>query len=106
MALHNIFKDIPEFLKDENFENILINEKFKLERIVSKGHRTPIGDWYDQDQNEWVMIIQGSADLRIEGKADLISLGKGDYILLPAHLKHRVERTDEQEETIWLALHF
>ncbi len=106
MTSNNIFKDIPDALKVEAFENIIVNEKFKLERILSKGHRTPIGDWYDQDQNEWVMIIQGSADLRIEGKTDLITLTKGDYILLPAHLKHRVERTDEQEETIWLALHF
>lgn len=102
----NLLKKIPKSLKEEVFENILLNDKFKLERIISKGHITPQGEWYDQDQNEWVMILKGNADLKIEGKIDLLKLVEGDSILLPAHVKHRVERTDESQETIWLALHF
>jgi len=102
----NLLKNIPTTIKEEIFENILLTDKFKLERIISKGHSTPPGQWYDQEQSEWVMIIQGSADITMEGQAEPVSLVAGDCILLPAHLRHRVEKTDQQQETIWLALHF
>ena len=106
MKTKNIFKEIPSTFKKEIFENILLTENFKLERILSKGHVTPPNEWYNQDQNEWVLLLKGSADLQIEGKKDWVHLAAGDYILIPAHVKHRVEWTQKTEETIWLALHF
>ena len=106
MEKENIFKKIPAALPDELFENILEHGSFKLERIVSRAHATPQGEWYDQEKNEWVMLLRGSAALRIEGSDHLTLLAPGDYIFLPAHLKHRVEWTAPDTETIWLALHY
>ncbi len=105
METKNVFKQIPADLTEELFENILGNESFRLERIISKGHATPKDQWYDQKDDEWILLLQGSAGLRIE-KQEIITLRQGDYILLPAGLKHRVEWTDHESETIWLALHF
>ena len=106
MNISNLFTQIPEILEDEVFEDILNNGAFKLERIVSKGHATPEGEWYDQENNEWVILLKGSAGLLIEGEDTPMVLNAGDYINLPAHKKHRVEWTDPTTETIWLALHY
>ena len=105
-GMDNIFAQLPEKLSEELIEEITSGGSFKLERIVSKGHATPQGEWYDQDKDEWVILLKGSADLLIEGKTESVSLKPGDYIHLPAHRKHRVERTDLNSETIWLALHY
>ena len=77
-----------------------------MERIISKGHKTKDGRWYDQDKDEWIILLKGSAGILIEGKKEPLVLEPGDYIHLPAHLKHRVEWTDSDTETIWLALIF
>ena len=102
----NIFAGIPRALPEELFENILSAPGFKLERIVSKGHATPPGQWYDQDRDEWVLLLQGSAGLRLDGEEHVLILERGDYIHLPAHRRHRVEWTAPTTETVWLALHF
>jgi cupin 2 domain-containing protein len=101
----NIFSSIPEDLKDEVFQSIIKNDKLKLERIISYAHKTPEGEWYDQEWDEWVLLIKGAAGLLIEGE-DELELQTGDYILLPAHKRHRVTWTAADEETVWLALHF
>ena len=106
MDEQNIFSKIPFDLPEEAFEEIIRNNSFKLERIISKGHATPKGEWYDQNKNEWVILLKGSAGLLIEGEKQVMTLKPGDYICLPAHVRHRVEWTDSAEETIWLALHF
>ena len=76
----------------------------RIERIISKGQATPKGKWYDQKENEFVLLIKGEADLLI--KNNLTTLKKGDYINIPSHLKHRVERTSKKEETIWLSVFY
>jgi cupin 2 domain-containing protein len=106
MIVSNIYSDIPDDLTHEVFEEILRNGSLKLERIISKGHETPEDQWYDQDQDEWIILLKGSAGLVIEGEREIVALKSGDYLLLPAHLKHRVEWTDPEEETIWMALYF
>lgn len=106
MIVSNIYSNIPDDLTHEVFEEILRNGPLKLERIISKGHETPKDQWYDQGKDEWVLLLKGSAGLMIEGEDEILVLKPGDYILLPAHLKHRVEWTDTEEETIWLAVFF
>lgn len=106
MTVSNIYSDIPKELPDELLEEIIQGNSFRLERIVSKGHSTPEGEWYDQDKDEWVILLKGSAGLLIEGEGETIYLKPGDYIHLPAHLRHRVEWTIPGEETVWLALHY
>lgn len=50
---------------------------------------------------EWVLLLQGSADLEVEGVIHPLSVG--DWVLLPAGVRHRVVRTERG--THWLAVH-
>ncbi|MCK5082790.1 MAG: cupin domain-containing protein [Candidatus Omnitrophica bacterium] len=102
----NIYDQIPEELREEVFEEITRGDSFRLERIVSKGHSTPEGKWYDQDEDEWVILLKGNAGILIEGEAEAVTLNPGDHYQIPAHSKHRVEWTDSKTETVWVALHY
>ena len=97
---------MPRALPAELVEELVRRPGARLERIVSRGHRTPDGEWYDQAWDEWVVVLTGRARLRIEGEADEVALGPGDSLLLPAHVRHRVEWTDPAADTVWLAVHF
>ena len=101
----NIFADIPEQLTDELFECIIKKNNIIVERIVSNGHVTPAGQWYDQKGDEWVILLQGQATLLFEKNQQLINLIPGDYLLIPAHTRHRVEWTLPDFNTLWLAVH-
>ncbi|MBA4417373.1 MAG: hypothetical protein C0392_05630 [Syntrophus sp. (in: bacteria)] len=104
--IDNIFSRIPDSLKEELLEILLKTKGFRMERIVSEGHATTPGAWYDQETSEWVILLQGSAGLLFEGEPDLHSMNPGDYLLIPAHKKHRVEWTAKDQKTIWLAFHY
>ena len=67
MQSGNIFSDIPKDLDQEAFEEIINSGNFRIERIMSRGHSTPPGQWYDQDQDEWVIVLAGSAALLFGG---------------------------------------
>ena len=101
----NIFKNIPNILEEELFEGIVSNDKLKIERIVSFGHTTQEFQWYDQEKNEWVILLKSAATLSIENEDD-IKLSIGEYINIPAHKRHRVSWTLPNQETIWLAVHY
>jgi len=102
----NIFENIPANLPDEFMETLIQQDGIRIERIVSKGHATPDGKWFDQETDEWFVLLQGSACLLIEGEKKSIHLRPGDYLHLPAHVRHRVEWTDPAAETVWLAVHY
>jgi cupin 2 domain-containing protein len=104
--MKNLFTDIPENLKDELFQTILQTPDFRVERIVSRGHGSPERFWYDQDENEWVILLKGSAGFRFKDQDDVLVLNSGDYLHINKHRKHRVEWTDSQQETIWLAVYY
>ena len=104
MEINNLFKGVPEKLPEELFETLLQRDGLRLERIVSHGHTTPPDEWYDQAWDEWVILLSGSATLQFDG-GELRQLKPGDYVLIPAHCRHRVEATDKQEKSVWLALH-
>lgn len=105
MNIRNIFSGIQKQAPDEIVETILQAHQFKIERIISRGHATTEGEWYDQDKNEWVLVLKGSAGLLFEGGKTVL-LKTGDYINIPAHQKHRVEWTEPEKETIWLTVHY
>lgn len=106
MKKGNIFSDIPKDIPEEIFENLVSPQNCKIERIVSKGHTTPEGEWYDQDKAEFVIVIKGDAEILFEENNEKISLKQGDYIEIPAHKRHRVAYTNPEQETIWLAVHY
>jgi cupin 2 domain-containing protein len=106
ITIGNLFSNLPDQIDKEIFETIISSASFKIERIISKGHCSPEDYWYDQDTNEWVMVLKGSAGLRFEADQKVVKMMPGDYINIPAHCKHRVEWTDPDVETIWLAVHY
>ncbi|PPK64419.1 cupin 2 domain-containing protein [Methylobacter tundripaludum] len=104
-ANDNFFKNIPDQLPEELIECLLNRDNVRIERIISKGHITPSGQWYDQDGDEWVMLLQGEAVVLYEKDQQTFHLMSGDYLLIPAHTRHRVEWTPPDIHTIWLAVH-
>jgi cupin 2 domain-containing protein len=77
----------------------------RLERIVSYGHNSAPGFWYDQEESEWVILLSGSAEIEF-ANGKIANLHAGDYLLIPAHTKHRVKSTSKKEKSVWLALFF
>lgn len=106
MDVKNIFSGMPEQVSEEIFKTIIKTNHIRIERIISSGQSTNKDKWYDQDKNEWVLVLKGSAGLIFEGSNEEIILKPGDYVDIPAHQKHRVEWTDPEGETIWLAVHY
>ena len=106
MNRSNLYRNIPETKRSEVFESLVQTRHLKLERIISRGHATPPGKWYDQDTEEWVVLLKGKAGLLFQGEASVRVLGPGDFLHIPSHRRHRVEWTDPKKETIWLALHY
>lgn len=105
VSVHSLFENIPGNMPEELFGEILRTEAFRIERIVSRGQASAPGFWYDQEGDEWVLLVAGSATLRFED-GRLVDLTAGDYLLIPARCRHRVERTDPERDTVWLALHY
>lgn len=90
----------------EEFSEILARSgEIIVERIISHGHTTSPGSWFDQEKDEWVALLQGDALLRFSDGSEL-EMHAGDSTLVPAHCRHRVEKTSADPPCIWLALHF
>lgn len=104
--IKNIFSDISDNLPDELIEVISENQNVKIERIVSRGHKSSHDFWYDQDKNEFVFLVCGEAKLRFEDADKIIQMKKGDYLIITAHKRHRIEWTSQEEDTIWLSIHY
>ena len=105
LTVESLFARIPAEIPEELVGEILRTDAFRIERIVSRGHASPPGFWYDQETDEWVLLVKGSAVLRFaDGR--VVPLAEGDHILIPRRLRHRVERTDPEGDTVWIAVHF
>jgi cupin 2 domain-containing protein len=104
----NLFEDFPENEEfDEEFtENLLDDGSVRIERIVSRGQASPEGFWYDQEEDEWVVVLAGAAALVFEDEDAELVLRPGDHIRIPAHKRHRVSWTSPDEETLWLAVFY
>ncbi len=104
--ISNLYENIPDSLQEELVDIIASGGGIRIERIVSRGHSSPSGYWYDQARNEFVVLLKGCASLRFEDGEDTVLMRPGDWINIPAHGKHRVEWTDPDQETVWLAVHY
>ncbi|AHG22463.2 cupin [Chania multitudinisentens RB-25] len=105
----NIFQHFPEAAlkaEAETFETLLSQPNVRIERIISTGQASPEGFWYCQPQGEWVVVLQGSAGLRFENESEVHVMQAGDFINIPAQARHRVEWTDANGPTVWLAVHY
>ena len=106
MDTGNLLGQIPTALPEELFQVLALGAGMRIERIVSRGHASPPDYWYDQPENEWVMVVSGEAKLRFEKDGRLVHLAAGDYVNIEAHERHRVEWTRPESETIWLAVFY
>ena len=102
--LTNLLSDLPKKSDEEFFTTVFQNPNCRIERIVSYGQSSPEGFWYDQTWDEWVLLLHGSAELDIAGQT--VKLIPGDHWLIHAGQKHRVTHTDQNQPTVWLAVHF
>lgn len=103
--MKNFFDDIPGDLPDELLHTVAEGRRVRIERIISHGHASPEGVWYDQPQHEWVIVLRGAARLRFED-GQVREMAPGDFLNIPAGQRHRVEWTAPGEPTIWLAVHY
>ena len=101
----NLFENIPDDLSSEHFIDLIKAKNVRIERIVSLGHTSPDVGWYDQDENEWVIVLEGSGTILFENEIECV-LNKGDYLNIPAHTKHKVSETAPNNLTIWLAVFY
>lgn len=108
MAL-NLFSNFPnETLRNETeiVEALLSEPGINIERIISTGQASPPDAWYCQAESEWVVVLRGSAGVKFENEAEVRVLLPGDFINIPALCRHRVEWTNADEPTVWLAVHY
>lgn len=106
MKPHNLYADLPIHLPEEVTETLAQSPQVRIERIVSHGHHSPPDFWYDQAEHEWVILLKGEAHLRFAHEPALTHLRPGDHVLIPAHVKHRVEWTTPDEDTVWLTVFY
>jgi cupin 2 domain-containing protein len=102
----NIFTGLPGQLSEEQVEVLQESAGCRIERILSTGQVSPPGYWYDQPTEEWVLVLAGRGRLRFEENDNVVELGPGDYLHISAHTRHRVEWTDPEQRTLWLAVHW
>ncbi|PHV61278.1 cupin domain-containing protein [Cyanobacterium aponinum] len=95
----NLFDNIPSLVEGEDFSELLNCRNVVIERIVSS--KNPDNKVYCQEQDEWVILIKGKAQLRI--KDDIVNLKAGDYLFIPAMTPHQVLTTSNN--CLWLAIH-
>jgi cupin 2 domain-containing protein len=106
MTIENIFAALPAGLTDEQFTTLVSSPSVTIERIVSPAGAGTQSTWYDQNHDEWVMVLSGGAGLQFEGEARPRVLRAGDHVHIPAHARHRIAWTDTTVPTVWLAVHY
>ncbi|OXS14532.1 phosphoribosylaminoimidazole carboxylase [Zobellella denitrificans] len=106
MPRHNLKDAIPALLPEELIQTLAGNGGVRIERIVSRGHGSPAGFWYDQPEHEFVLLVAGAAELELAAPSERLQLGPGDYLTIAAHRRHRVNWTHPDQDTLWLAVFF
>jgi len=103
--MNNLLENLPDSLNEEQFEDIVKGKDVRIERILSHGQSSPESGWYDQDESEWVMVLSGFGVIEFED-GRIVKLEKGDHVNIPAHCKHKVKQTAQDEITVWLAVFY
>jgi cupin 2 domain-containing protein len=102
----NLLSPLPDAQASEVIEALLVRPGLRIERIVSRGQASPPGFWYDQDESEWVVLLAGAALLRFADETEPRRLRPGDHLDIAPHRRHRVEWTDPEVPTVWLAVFY
>lgn len=91
---------------EERFDTLVRTGSVRVERVVSLDARSPEGFWYEQETEEWVLVVTGSACVVQESPPQRFELAAGQWIQIPAKCRHRVESTSPDEATVWVAIHY
>ena len=102
LNVKNIFAGHSQATDGEHFLTLFENSSVRIESIISHSHKSPDGFWYDQSEDEWVIVLRGTAALEFAG-GEIVEMSEGDYVIIPRGLRHRVARTGEN--TVWLAVY-
>lgn len=98
----NIY-ELSTLKSDDEIITILAeNDHVRIERIISTGQTS---DWYDQEEYEFVLLLEGEANLEFEGDKHY-SMKKGDTLLIAPHQKHRVTYTSTEPPCVWLCVFY
>lgn len=98
----NIY-EMPKFPINEEVITILEqNDRVRIERIISTGQQSA---WYDQEETEFLILLEGRAQLVFEDKT-MITMEKGDTLQISPHQKHRVAYTSTDPPCIWLCVFY
>lgn len=108
MQLHtgNLFTADGRRDEDEKIDLLVTGQRLNVERIVSMGHTSPDGFWYDDARAEWVVLLSGAAVLEFEEGPTRHEMHPGDYVLIEPHCRHRVAWTHDETQTVWLAIYY
>ncbi len=101
----NVFELGATVSPDEQVDALVEQSGVSIERIVSRGHASPPGFWYDSPRAEWVALLSGAATLEFDDDAEPHRMKPGDHVLIDAHRRHRVAWTSEAEPSVWLAVY-
>ncbi len=100
-SVFNLLAELPDDLEAEEFRQLCRCRNLTIERIVSPpGTRS---DLMIQEQDEWILVLQGQALLTLDGEKQPLS--RGDSLFIPAGSPHRVLDTSSAPLCIWLAVH-
>ena len=102
----NLFDRVAPASTDEQVDALVEQGGVSVERIVSRGHASPPGFWYDSPRAEWVALLSGAATLEFEGDPQPHPMKPGDHVLIEAHCRHRVAWTSDTEPSVWLAVYY
>ena len=105
VAHGSLLGGLPSPQAEEQVERLIDGPGVRIERIVSTGQASPPGFWYDQPDDEFGVLLSGAARLRVEADDLVLDLKPGDWVEIPAHVRHRVESTQVEPPTVWLAVH-
>ena len=109
-SIYEDLPSVPRVYPQEVFTKLLSTENtggtgmngFSIERIVSTNHTT---EYVSQDEDEWVMLVQGHAKLSCQqspSEEEVIhSLQGGDFLFIPRGTRHRVIETSSDPCAIW-----
>lgn len=101
-AFSNLFENLPQGQSDEVIDILAKTDGLVIERIISEGHTS--ADWYDQDETEFCAVLHGAADLLFEGEDSPVRMEPGTWVIIPAHVRHKVTWTQTDSQTVWIAV--
>ena len=98
----NIY-DLPALPLQDELTRVLAHGKdVRIEQIISTGQTS---DWYDQEEAEFVVLLEGQAKIEFEDKPTL-TLNRGEAINIKPHERHRVSFTSTEPPCVWLCVFY